>query len=926
MARPISRPARSLIATLVMLGALHGCSGSDVDALLKSGKGYAEKRDYPAAIIEFKSALQKDPDNGEVRFLLGSALRMNGDVAAAAIELQKAAAAGYDPDKVTPELLLALLEGGKNAEVLEGASRSKAQKASARATVLALEGEASLYGGKVEQAENLFDEALRLDAGNARAKLGRSKLAASRGDLAAARRLVDEVLAADPGYEAAVFQKALLLQLQGNIPEALKRYEEAAALRPSNLRAHFSIATLLMDEGNIDGATARVQALKKVAPASPTTVYLEALIAYRKGEVTLARDMVREVLKVVPDYAPANTLAGAIAYDLEAYAEAEEQLQKALSAQADSAGARRMLASTYARTGQVGKARATLEPLLKDPEPEVPTLLLAGEINLLGGDLRRAKEYFERAAKAAPKNTEARTRLGQLELASGETGRALEDLEAASSLDPSKLGADVALVRYYVGRREFDKALAAAKVLAGKQPDSPVTHNVIGTVHLARSDIASARASFEKALSLQPSFLPAARSLAVIDTQEGKLDAAMKRYERVTEADPKQDEAWLALAALKQQIGAKPAEVRDLIDRALAANPASIQAKLAKINYLLTTGDAKGAVAAALDAHAAHPSNVAVLDALAGAQLKAMELDQAIANYGKLASLMPKSGAPFLGLAGAHVARGDWNAASEALRRATQVEPDWLPAREAQVLLGLSAQRFDYAMNAAKSIQQAWPKLPTGYVAEADILAAQKRWSEAEAVLRNASQRVDNSVIPAKLYGVLEKQGKVAEADMVAATWSAQHPKDPTVAAAVAQSYLGRKDYRSAARWYETAIKAQPKNPLLMNNLAWCLGELNDPKALEVARQALELAPRNPAVLDTAGTLYVKRGDVEKGLDLLREAVALAPQQASLRLSLGRALAAVGKKADARTELEAIAKLQGADAVKQEALKLLSSL
>jgi hypothetical protein len=38
-------------------------------------------------------------------------------------------------------------------------------------------------------------------------------------------------------------------------------------------------------------------------------------------------------------------------------------------------------------------------------------------------------------------------------------------------------------------------------------------------------------------------------------------------------------------------------------------------------------------------------------------------------------------------------------------------------------------------------------------------------------------------------------------------------------------------------------LELAPKNPMLLNNLAWALGKLNDKSALEVAQQALAWRP-----------------------------------------------------------------------------------
>ena len=44
-----------------------------------------------------------------------------------------------------------------------------------------------------------------------------------------------------------------------------------------------------------------------------------------------------------------------------------------------------------------------------------------------------------------------------------------------------------------------------------------------------------------------------------------------------------------------------------------------------------------------------------------------------------------------------------------------------------------------------------------------------------------------------------------------------------------------------------------PDNPLVLNNLAWVAHELKQPNALEYAERANEMAPDNPAIMDTLG-------------------------------------------------------------------------
>jgi predicted Zn-dependent protease len=79
-----------------------------------------------------------------------------------------------------------------------------------------------------------------------------------------------------------------------------------------------------------------------------------------------------------------------------------------------------------------------------------------------------------------------------------------------------------------------------------------------------------------------------------------------------------------------------------------------------------------------------------------------------------------------------------------------------------------------------------------------------------------------------------------------------------------------------------------------------------DPKALEYAEQALRLAPENPAIIDTVGTIQIERGEIDAGLANLRRAVSIGPDLLPLQLNLAKALVKAGRKDEARTQLDTL--------------------
>jgi predicted Zn-dependent protease len=152
------------------------------------------------------------------------------------------------------------------------------------------------------------------------------------------------------------------------------------------------------------------------------------------------------------------------------------------------------------------------------------------------------------------------------------------------------------------------------------------------------------------------------------------------------------------------------------------------------------------------------------------------------------------------------------------------------------------------------------------------------------------------------------------------------HPKDLRFRGFVADMANSRKDYATATTHYRALLVEQPKNPALLNNLAWALGQSRDPTAASYAEEANKLAPNQAPIMDTLGTLLVDKGEIERGLNLLRKAVELAPQVPDVRLNLAKALIKANKKPEARTELETLAKLGDKFAGQAEVGKLLQGL
>jgi cellulose synthase operon protein C len=419
--------------------------------------------------------------------------------------------------------------------------------------------------------------------------------------------------------------------------------------------------------------------------------------------------------------------------------------------------------------------------------------------------------------------------------------------------------------------------------------------------------VAAARAGFSKALELNPGYVPAAFNLATLDLAEKKPQDARKRLETVVEKDPKNEQGYLALAQVLARTGGTPADITAVLARAVAANPQSVSARLALIGFNTRADDKKAALAAATDAASAIPGDPRILESLGLTQEAAGASNQAVETFNKLVALQPGVAQPLIRLAGLYARQKDTDKAIDTLRRAQKVSanPREIVPNLVQVLV--AANRFDDATAEVVKLQRAEPSYAGGFAMHGDILASQRKLAEAEGKYRDALKiEPKGNSIAIRLHGALAEQSKTAEADALAKRWLSDNPKDVPMRMYLGDRDLRAKNYKSAAAHYQSVVALEGENVIALNNLAWLSGELGDAKAMSYAERAVKLAPNSPAILDTFGMLLVKRGDVDKGVLVMKRVQELAPQRHDLRLNYAKALLKAGRKDDARKELEAL--------------------
>ena len=919
--------AKSLGPAMLILAIAAGCGGKSEADSMNAARLAISKRDHAAAVIELKSVLQKTPDVGEARYLLGVALMEQGENAPALLELKKAQELSFNEELLAPKIARALLSTGRFKEVVEaysGTSMNNPASLAELKTALAI---AHARLGQRPEATAAIAAALVADPKFPWALLTKARIAAANGQFDEALALAEQAVVPGAGNgDAHMLRGAILNVAKLDAAGAIKAYELAAEDPKEALGARGALIQVMLGQGKLSEAQSQLAMLKKSHPKNAQTAYLDAVVAFAANDFARAEVVVEQLLRFAPDSTALLVLGGASSLQRGALISAETKLGKVVQTVERVPVARKLLAETYLRMGQSEKALATLRPVLEQAKPDAGALALAGQAHLQAGNAQEAEASFLAAVKIRPDDVQVRTALALTDLMKGNSASAFDALEGIAASDPGET-ADLALISAHLRRREHDLALTAIARLEAKQPDKPVAPHLRGLALRGKGDMAGARKAFEAAVKAQPEHFASVSALVALDVREGKFNDARQRLETSVKANPKNVGARMAQLDLMVHDKAKPEAVLAAIDEAIKAAPTDAAPHVAKVMQLSRMSDVKAAASAAQTAMAALPNQPEVLDAAGRAFSSAGDDQQAISAFNKMASILPRSAVPHIRLADLHAKRGDTPAVWSSLNRAYEAAPESAEVHKRLLSSATTTKDFRPAMSIARDLQKRRPNSALGFLLEGDLEVARKAWLAAAGAYRTALGKPESSGrAQARLYDVLIATGDKVGAERFAGEWLKSNPNDVRFLEHLGGYALLKKDYLGAERRFAQAVNLQPKNPAALNNLAWLMAERGVKGAVEMAERAASAAPAAAPVMDTLAKALAAEGDLKRAIEAQQRAVVALPERHVYRLNLAKLYAKAGEKGKALEELEALARLESKFPHQDEVSQLRQSL
>lgn len=187
----------------------------------------------------------------------------------------------------------------------------------------------------------------------------------------------------------------------------------------------------------------------------------------------------------------------------------------------------------FQRKGQLQQAEPLVRKVLSLEPQNHAAMNILGVIAMQAGHPADAAKLFSQAIRLHAQDPEYHCNLGVVLLSQNQIDNGVAALEVALKLRPSHAMANFNLGLRALQTQDFTKADKHLAKGAKQMPKNPGALNAYGVAQSKLGKTAKAVSLFQNALKLQPNFGEAHFNLAGALTEQGKFDAALKKYAEI---------------------------------------------------------------------------------------------------------------------------------------------------------------------------------------------------------------------------------------------------------------------------------------------------------------------------------------------------------------------------------------------------------
>lgn len=569
------------------------------------------------------------------------------------------------------------------------------------------------------------------------------------------------------------------------------------------------------------------------------TLWVMANLYLSSGQLDDSVETYNEIIKTEPNSASLYTELGNVYLLLKKRQEAKDAYKKAVNISGKAVSALLTLSNLYMQEG-------------------------------LHGD---AIKMSEQALSLDPKSLNARGILAECHLFTGKYEEAENYLREMLKLDPSSYSAHFTLARVKYSMGQFDECIEECKICLRGRPEDVQLHNVLGLAYAKKGDIKTALAEFGKIIDIDDNFAPAYIELGNLNLITGQPKAASELYKKALSINP---------TAIAAQFG---------LGNAYAQMRLHNQA-IETFNTVLKD----------------RPENVKTYISLAETYFLAGDNTKALDTVKKAIEIAPTNALAYTLLARIYRKEGAMDKTAEALEHVLEYEPKSLTGYESGVIY-IDQGKFDDAITV---YQKAVENHPEQAAMHFHLAVARQLKGEYMRAVSSSKRAVDlesdNSSLLLGMVNILMAQGDFAQAKARIKVWKniPQDTKDSYIkfidfcsqnqdVGTEFSNYLNKGLIYSFNGWFERAISAYEEaqkialdDPFILCTLANVqLASGLEKEAVENYTRALEKNPECFSAHLVLAQILQKKNKYDEAIDHYKHAVLANPESSEAHMNLG---------------------------------------
>ncbi len=642
-----------------------------------------------------------------------------------------------------------------------------------------------------------------------------------------------------PRDAEAYYQLGLAYLGAHNLQQGAAALRKATELNPKHVDAQLRLSTMMAasrDDRAVENAQKRLSEVLALAPDNVDILHVLALTKLRLGKPGEAAEELEQALAKFPTHLRSSVDLAKLKLVQKDWAGAQQVLQNAVKAAPQSADAALALGRFYLFSGKPEQAQAEVRRALQIDPNNGPALLTLGGIQFSSGHADEAERTYRQISQLPDKN--------------------YKPLHAAFLFWTGKLEAATA---------EFEK-------LAKEAPDDRATRTRLVAAYSATGKNDDAERVLKAALQKNPKDTEALLQRSQLYLVSGNYTGAENDLRQVLHFEHDSAAAHYYLSKVYRASGASLNQRQELTE-ALRLDRNLLAARVELARLLIAS---KGAGTALEVMNETPEAQRKTMPAIVWRNWALLALDNKTEARQGIAAGLARARAPELLLQDGvlKLAGKDFAGARASMDAAVKLLPDDVPAWE---LLAQTYAAQKQPQKTVERLQQAALQRPQS----GGLQLLLGRWlmnvgktTEARAALEAAKKADPKSTIADMALARLDViQGSMDPARQHLAAVLAAQPQNTAARFLLGEIAEKAGDRTGAIAQYRAVVAIDHNSTMALNNLAYMLSKDDPDEALKYAQQAGDLAPDSPAVQDTLGWAYYRKGNYEGAIRYLKTAV-----------------------------------------------------